>query len=132
HPPRSEREDENSRFTPRAPRRRAAERTAVELHFAEGTRQADRDQSQRDDQAGGAGAAPAGRRAADQPEPASLPAKEAAMRRGLLAAFLLALAPTATAQTPAVDAARAAGAVGERYDGYVGVTGAWSATVRNR
>ena len=54
------------------------------------------------------------------------------MRRGLLAAFLLALAPATMAQTPAVDAARAAGAVGERYDGYVGVTGAVSATVRSQ
>jgi len=30
----------------------------------------------------------------------------------------------AAAQTPAVDAARFAGAVGERYDGYLGVAGA--------
>jgi len=49
-----------------------------------------------------------------------------------LAAILLALAPAAVAQTPAVDAARAAGTVGERYDGYVGVAGAVSAAVRSQ
>jgi hypothetical protein len=36
------------------------------------------------------------------------------------------------AQTPAVDAARAAGAVGERYDGYVGVAAAVSPAVRTQ
>src|SRR3954464_4056818 len=48
--------------------------------------------------------------------------------------FLLAVlaASSATAQTPAVDAARGAGAVGERYDGYVGVAGAVSPAVRNQ
>ena len=47
-----------------------------------------------------------------------------------IAAF--ALAAPATAQTPAVDAARAAGIIGERYDGYVGVHGAASAAVRSQ
>ena len=54
------------------------------------------------------------------------------MMRRLLAAVLLLLAPAALAQTPAVDAARAAGAVGERYDGYVGVATPVSAAVRNQ
>jgi uncharacterized protein len=48
----------------------------------------------------------------------------------LLAAFILS-AP-ATAQTPAVNAARAAGIVGERYDGYLGVTTPPSAAVRSQ
>ena len=36
------------------------------------------------------------------------------------------------AQTPAVNQARAAGQVGERYDGYIGVAGTVSAPVRNQ
>jgi uncharacterized protein YdbL (DUF1318 family) len=54
------------------------------------------------------------------------------MMRRLLAAILIALAPAAIAQTTGVDAARAAGAVGERYDGYVGIAGSVSAAVRNQ
>jgi len=38
----------------------------------------------------------------------------------------------ALAQTPAVNAARAAGAVGERYDGYLGVAAPVSAAVRSQ
>ena len=52
------------------------------------------------------------------------------MRR-LLLLLLLASVPVA-AQTPAVDAARVAGAVGERYDGYMGVAAPVSATVRSQ
>ena len=52
------------------------------------------------------------------------------MKRFLLLA--LGLAVPAVAQTPAVDAARAAGAVGERYDGYLGVSGVVSAPVRSQ
>ena len=44
----------------------------------------------------------------------------------------LALAAPAMAQTPAVNAARAGGAVGERYDGYIGVAAPVSATVRSQ
>jgi hypothetical protein len=44
----------------------------------------------------------------------------------------LALAAPALAQTPAVNAARAAGSVGERYDGYLGVAGPVSAAVRSQ
>ena len=54
------------------------------------------------------------------------------MMRRLLAAVLLLLAPAALAQTPAVDAARASGAVGERYDGYLGVAAPVSAAVRGQ
>ncbi|HUP67971.1 MAG TPA: YdbL family protein [Sphingomicrobium sp.] len=45
------------------------------------------------------------------------------MNRAII--FCLALIGTApaVAQTPAVNAARAAGSVGERYDGYLGVAG---------
>lgn len=48
--------------------------------------------------------------------------------------FLLALvlAAPAIAQTPAVDTARAVGIVGERYDGYIGVAGAASGSVRSQ
>lgn len=53
------------------------------------------------------------------------------MSRTLLLA-LAALAAPAVAQTPAVDAARAAGAVGERYDGYVGIAAPVSAAVRSQ
>ena len=54
------------------------------------------------------------------------------MMRGLLVIFLLLVAPAAVAQTPAIDAARAAGAVGERYDGYIGVAEAISGTMRGQ
>ena len=52
------------------------------------------------------------------------------MKRGLILALIFA-APAA-AQTPAVDAARSLGSVGERYDGYLGVAGAVSAAVRSQ
>jgi uncharacterized protein YdbL (DUF1318 family) len=42
------------------------------------------------------------------------------------------LAVPAAAQSPAVDAARAAGSIGERYDGYLGASGVISATVRSQ
>jgi uncharacterized protein YdbL (DUF1318 family) len=54
------------------------------------------------------------------------------MTRIWLAATILALAPAAAAQTPAVDSARASGAVGERYDGYVGVAGTVATAVRSQ
>ena len=44
----------------------------------------------------------------------------------------MALAPAAAAQTPAVDAARAAGLIGERYDGLIGVAGPVSPAVRGQ
>ena len=53
------------------------------------------------------------------------------MRRAVLAAALLLAAPAA-AQTPAVNAARAAGAIGERFDGYLGVAAPVSQAVRGQ
>ena len=52
--------------------------------------------------------------------------------KGLLPFAILALATPAIAQTPAINAARAAGIVGERYDGYIGVAGSASAAVRSQ
>ena len=52
------------------------------------------------------------------------------MRSLLVLAFFAAV--PAAAQTPAVDTARAAGFIGERYDGYVGVAGPVSAAVRSQ
>ena len=52
--------------------------------------------------------------------------------RGTLAALALLMATPAPAQTPAVDAARAAGAVGERYDGYIGVAAPVTGVVRSQ
>ena len=52
------------------------------------------------------------------------------MRRLPLLALMAAV--PAAAQTPAIDAARASGAVGERYDGYVGVAAPVSAAVRSQ
>ncbi|MEO8177150.1 MAG: YdbL family protein [Sphingomicrobium sp.] len=50
-----------------------------------------------------------------------------------LAAGLFALAGAgAQAQTPAVDAARRAGIIGERYDGYLGIAGPVSPSVRSQ
>ena len=51
------------------------------------------------------------------------------MRKLLLLALFWAL--PAAAQTPAVNAARAMGAVGERYDGYVGIAASVSPAVRS-
>jgi uncharacterized protein YdbL (DUF1318 family) len=53
------------------------------------------------------------------------------MRFLLLFLALLVGAP-AVAQTPAVNAARAAGIVGERYDGYLGIVGPASGLVRGQ
>ena len=47
------------------------------------------------------------------------------------AAFLL-IGTAAAAQTPAVNAARTAGTVGERYDGFIGVAAPVSAAVRSQ
>lgn len=52
------------------------------------------------------------------------------MRLLILAAALL--AGPALAQTPAIDLARTQGALGERYDGYIGVAGPVSAAVRSQ
>lgn len=46
--------------------------------------------------------------------------------------LVLLLAAPAAAQMPAVDAARASGEVGERYDGYLGVVGAVPGVVRSQ
>ena len=51
--------------------------------------------------------------------------------RKLVMIAILAATP-AVAQTPAVNAARAAGQVGERYDGYLGVVGGVSGAVRSQ
>ena len=53
------------------------------------------------------------------------------MKRLIFAATVLLAAPGA-AQTPAVNAARASGAVGERYDGYLGVAATVSQAVRSQ
>jgi hypothetical protein len=52
--------------------------------------------------------------------------------RKLLAALAFTVAATAMAQTPAVDQARAAGQVGERYDGYLGLSAGAAATLRSQ
>jgi len=52
--------------------------------------------------------------------------------RKLLLAALVALAGPAAAQTPAIDAARAAGIVGERFDGYLGFAASPTAAVRSQ
>jgi uncharacterized protein YdbL (DUF1318 family) len=51
--------------------------------------------------------------------------------RKLFALAVMAAVP-ATAQSPAIDAARTAGIVGERYDGYIGVASAASGPVRSQ
>jgi hypothetical protein len=52
------------------------------------------------------------------------------MKRLLSLALFVAF--PAAAQTPPLDAARAVGIIGERYDGYLGVAGPVSAAVRNQ
>ncbi len=54
------------------------------------------------------------------------------MRLAIALAALVALAPAASAQTSGVDAARAAGIVGERYDGYLGFASPPPAGLRNQ
>lgn len=54
------------------------------------------------------------------------------MRVAILFAALALAGPAAQAQTPAVDAARAAGIVGERYDGYLGFASTPPAAVRSQ
>ena len=54
------------------------------------------------------------------------------MNRLFLALAVVLAGSGAAAQTPAVNAARSAGVIGERYDGYVGVAGAASAAVRSQ
>jgi uncharacterized protein YdbL (DUF1318 family) len=51
--------------------------------------------------------------------------------RAAALALLVGAAPV-LAQTPAVDAARAAGSVGERFDGYLGIAAEVSAPVRSQ
>jgi uncharacterized protein YdbL (DUF1318 family) len=54
------------------------------------------------------------------------------MIRVAFALCLAAIAASAPAQTAALDAARAAGAIGERFDGYVGVASALSPAARSQ
>lgn len=52
--------------------------------------------------------------------------------RGILFIALASVASAVGAQTPAVDAARATGAVGERYDGYLGIAADVPAATRSQ
>jgi uncharacterized protein YdbL (DUF1318 family) len=54
------------------------------------------------------------------------------MIRAFLLLAALALGSAALAQTPVIDAARAAGSVGERYDGYLGIASPVSSAVRSQ
>ena len=54
------------------------------------------------------------------------------MRIAIAFAALLLAGPAAQAQTSAVDAARAAGSVGERYDGYLGFVSTTPLGVRSQ
>ena len=54
------------------------------------------------------------------------------MIRAFLLLATLALGLAALGQTPAIDAARAAGSVGERYDGYLGIASPVSPAVRSQ
>jgi uncharacterized protein YdbL (DUF1318 family) len=54
------------------------------------------------------------------------------IRRLLMAMALVAAAPPAVAQTAAVNAARAAGTAGERFDGYLGIAAPVAAAVRGQ
>ena len=49
---------------------------------------------------------------------------------GVAAASLLAAAPASAQRDPAYDAARSAGQVGEKMDGYLGIVGAGSAELQ--
>ena len=51
---------------------------------------------------------------------------------GLAAVVIAAAVAPATAQTPLINAARAAGQVGERFDGYMGIVGQPSGQLRSQ
>ena len=52
--------------------------------------------------------------------------------KGMLFALALSFSAAASGQTPVLDQARAAGQVGERYDGYLGLGANASAALRNQ
>ncbi|CAA9505644.1 MAG: hypothetical protein AVDCRST_MAG44-992 [uncultured Sphingomonas sp.] len=54
------------------------------------------------------------------------------MTRALLLGGVLLLAAPGAAQTPALDAARNAGQIGERFDGYIGVASPVTPAVRSQ
>lgn len=54
------------------------------------------------------------------------------LRLALVAGMVASSAAPAAAQTPAVDAARRAGIVGERFDGYIGIAGQASPALRSQ
>jgi uncharacterized protein YdbL (DUF1318 family) len=54
------------------------------------------------------------------------------IRAAIFAGLLVAVAPPAAAQTSALDAARSAGQIGERYDGYIGVVSTAPNAVRSQ
>ena len=54
------------------------------------------------------------------------------MKQAIVLAVLIAVAPAAGAQTGAVNAARASGIVGERFDGYLGLAAPAGANVRSQ
>ena len=54
------------------------------------------------------------------------------MKRWLLALAAIALAGPSLAQTPILDSARRAGAIGERFDGYMGYVVTPSAALRSQ
>ena len=54
------------------------------------------------------------------------------MRSLIIGSMLIVAAPEAIAQTPTVNAARSAGQVGERYDGYLGISGVTTNPVRSQ
>ncbi len=54
------------------------------------------------------------------------------MKQAIAFAALIALAPAASAQTAAVNAARASGIVGERFDGYLGLAAPVQGNVRSQ
>jgi uncharacterized protein YdbL (DUF1318 family) len=54
------------------------------------------------------------------------------MRKLLLTVALAGVAGPGIAQTAAVNAARAAGIIGERYDGYLGIAGAATPSLRSQ
>src|SRR5205085_3222423 len=76
---------------------------------------------------------PTGCTATDRAKSASLPAgADQAMKRLLFAGLALMVAVPAVGQTAAVNAARAVGAVGERFDGFLGIAQPVTAAVQSQ
>src|SRR5437762_3888830 len=99
------------------------DRTAGRLHPGDAVRQADRDQPQRQCEAGGRRASAEGRAGLHRQQSGVIPemTRQAKIIATLAASLLLTVGATrALAADPAVESALQSGVIGEQWDGYLG------------